>query len=58
MLRNRERGLTAQLLLHRVDDMVGHKWFPIVLSNMPISYEAGLTSQVASKLSAVLSWTW
>src|SRR6201997_5941406 len=31
---NRERGLAAQLFLHRIDDVVGHKWFAIVLPDM------------------------
>ena len=51
---NRERGLTAQLFLHRVDDVVGHKWFAIVLPDMAVCYKTGLTAQVAGKLSAVI----
>src|SRR5215469_13373667 len=31
MLRNRERGLATQLLLHRVDDVMRHKRLSIVL---------------------------
>lgn len=51
---NREFGLAAQLFLHRFDNVVGHKWLSVVLSNMPVSYKAGLTAQVPRKLAAVI----
>src|SRR5215475_8508442 len=54
VLRNRELRLAAQLLLHRLDNVMGHKWFPIVLSDVTVSYETGFTAQVAGKLSAVI----
>src|SRR5262249_29775802 len=54
MFRNRDRGLAAQLLLDGFDDVVWHKRFPIVLSDVAVSHNACLTAQIAGKLSAVI----
>src|ERR1700746_2009725 len=54
MLRNRELALAAPLLLYRFDNVVGHKRRAIVLSDVAVRYETGLTAQVAGKLPAVV----
>jgi len=54
MLGDREPGVAPQLFLHRFDNVVGHKWFPIVLADVAVRHKTGLTAQVAGKLSAVI----
>src|SRR5580704_10211271 len=49
-----ELGLATELFLHCFYDVVGHERFPIVLSDMPVRYEACLASQVAGELAAVV----
>src|SRR5215468_1522578 len=45
MFRNRNRGLAAQLFLDGFDDVVWHKRFPIVLSDVTVSDNTCLTAQ-------------
>src|SRR5260370_37256696 len=49
----REVGFAPHLLFYRLDNVVGHEGFPIVLSDMPVRHEAGLAAQVAGELAAV-----
>src|SRR5258708_38397539 len=50
----RELGLSTQLFFYRFDNVVGHERFPVVLSDIPVRYEAGLAAQVAGELAAVV----
>src|SRR5258708_24348771 len=54
MCRYRELGFATQLFLYCFDDVVRHEWFPILLSYVSISHEAGFPSQVAGELAAVV----
>src|SRR5580704_10489702 len=49
-----ELGLATQLFLYRFDDVVGHEWLPIVLSDVAVRHEAGFAAQVACELAAVV----
>ena len=54
MCGDRELGCALQLFLYRFDDVVGHEGFPIVLSDMPVWYEAGFAAQVTGELAAIV----
>src|SRR5216684_7864129 len=51
---NRELGIPGQLLLYCFYDVVRHERFTIVLSDVPVRYEAGFTAQIAGELTAVI----
>ena len=42
------------MFLYCLDNVVGHEWFPVVLSDVPIGHEAGLAAQVPGELAAVV----
>src|SRR3984957_18370001 len=50
----RELGLATQLFLYGFDNVVRHERFPIVLSDVSVRDEAGLTAQVAGKLATIV----
>src|SRR6266849_1310683 len=52
--RHRELGLATQLFLYSFDDVVGHERFPVILSDVPVRYEAGFAAQVTGELAAVV----
>jgi hypothetical protein len=54
MSRHRQFGLATQLFVDRVNNVVGHEWFPIVLSDVAVRYEAGLATQVTGEPTAVV----
>src|SRR5215469_14567527 len=50
----RHVGSATQLFPDCVDNVVGHEWLAIVLSDVAIRYETGLASQIARELPAVV----
>src|SRR5258708_2606387 len=54
MCRYRQLGFATQLFLYCFDDVVRHKWFPVVLADVSIGHEAGFAPQVAGELAAVV----
>ena len=49
-----KRCFARQLLFHGFYDVVRHEWFAVVLANMSMRLESGLTPQVACKLAALI----
>src|SRR5271169_4664578 len=43
-----------ELVLHCVDNVMGHERFAVVLANVPVGHKAGFTAQIARKLAAVV----
>src|SRR5438132_1332488 len=47
-------SLAGKLLFHALDDMMRHKWFAIVLANVPVRVEAGFGAKVTGELAAIV----